>query len=214
MIGQDVLAELGEILEDAQRRDRRYLLGVVGVPGAGKSAAAAFIQRSLGIEQCAVVPQDGFHLATALIAGTEAAGRRGAWDTFDSAGFVSLLLRLRLRQEPAVYIPQFDRGLEDPVWATSVIRREQLFVIVEGNYLLADDASWGSVRELLDAVWLVTRPHDVRVRDLTLRHMQAGKTASEARKWALGSDAINARYVERFALRADRVLELAPAATT
>lgn len=202
----DVLPAIDRILVDAARRDRRYMLGIVGLPGAGKSHISAWMQGQVGVAHCAVIPQDGFHFAAHVIAGTEAEGRRGAPDTFDSWGFASLLTRLRARVEDVVYAPQFDRRIEDPTGAAITVRRDQRLVIVEGNYLLADGQGWGAVRELLDEVWLVARPEDVRMRDLAQRHMSAGKSFDDAWAWARGSDAINADYIERFADRADRLI--------
>lgn len=81
---------------------RRKLLGLVGPPGAGKSTLAQLIAQSLG-ERAQVVPTDGFHLAQAELE------RKGAPDTFDCAGYVALLRRLRAQQgsDAIVYAPAF-----------------------------------------------------------------------------------------------------------
>ncbi len=61
---------------------------------------------------------DGYHLANVELARLGRAQRKGAEDTFDSAGYVSLLRRLR---EPVageiVYAPEFRREIEEPMLA-------------------------------------------------------------------------------------------------
>src|SRR5919107_5010427 len=73
----------------------RILLGVAGAPGAGKSTFSACLADAFGPEEALVVPMDGFHLGNAIIAGTPLRQRKGAPDTFDVGGYVSLLPRLR-----------------------------------------------------------------------------------------------------------------------
>src|SRR5580692_11225228 len=75
------------------KRSGRALLGLVGPPGAGKSTlAAALLAEFADVAQ--VVPMDGFHLANVELQRLGRRGRKGAPDTFDSAGYVALLRRL------------------------------------------------------------------------------------------------------------------------
>lgn len=93
----------------------RRILGIAGPPGAGKSTLAARLADALGPERAVVVPMDGFHLAQAELARLGRADRKGAPDTFDAAGYVSLLRRLRGSDGATVYAPAFDRCLEEPI---------------------------------------------------------------------------------------------------
>jgi pantothenate kinase len=72
----------------------RVIVAIAGAPGSGKSTLAEAICARLGPE-AALVPMDGFHLDNAIL---DARGRRfqkGSPDTFDTAGFEAMLLRLR-----------------------------------------------------------------------------------------------------------------------
>jgi pantothenate kinase len=131
---------------------------------------------------------------------------KGAPPTFDAEGFVALLRRLRDgRQQVAA--PVFDRSVEEPLPdAVSITPRHRL-VVVEGNYLLLD-GPWAPVRGLLDEVWHLRLPDEVRVPCLVDRHVAHGRTRHAAREWVLRSDEANARLVEAAAHRADGFVDL------
>ena len=183
-------------------RSGRALLGLVGPPGCGKSTLAAALHAEFA-DVAQVVPMDGFHLANAELERLGRRGRKGAPDTFDSAGFVALL-RLLLAQpdDEIVYAPEFRREIEEPIAnAIPVFARTQL-VITEGNYLLLEDGPWAQVKGLLDEVWYVDVPDDVRVHRLTKRHEQFGRSADEAAAWVANTDEPNARLIEASRARA------------
>ena len=70
---------------------RRTLLGIAGAPGSGKSTFASWLQQQFGADLAVVVPMDGFHLGNAIIDGTPLRQRKGAMDTFDVGGYLSLV---------------------------------------------------------------------------------------------------------------------------
>ncbi len=189
-------------------RGGRRLLGIAGPPGAGKSTVAALLKASLG-DQAQVVPMDGFHLAQAELERLGRAGRKGAPDTFDASGFVSLLRRLRTSgggdagAEAVVYAPEFRRDLEEPIAGALAVPASLPLVIVEGNYLLLPSSPWSEVRPLLDECWHVSVPQAQRLAQLIARHERHGRSPQDARAWALGNDEPNARLVEAAADRAD-----------
>ncbi len=148
-------AALDRAAELAARPGPRRILGLAGPPGAGKSALAARLARRAG-RAAVVVPMDGFHLADAELIRLGRLGRKGAPDTFDAAGYLALLGRIR-SAEPGVtvYAPAFGRRLEQPVAGSIPVRPDARLVITEGNYLLFDEPPWTMVRGLLDEVWWV-----------------------------------------------------------
>ncbi|MFF5705594.1 nucleoside/nucleotide kinase family protein [Streptomyces sp. NPDC012794] len=188
-------------------RGGRRILGIAGPPGAGKSTLAARIAGALGPERAVVVPMDGFHLAQAEVHRLGRADRRGAPDTFDAAGYVCLLRRLRTPEEVTVYAPAFDRSLEDPVAGSIPVGPAVPLVITEGNYLLHDAAGWAPVRPLLDEAWYLAPDEALRVDRLVGRHVRHGKDPAHARAWVARSDEANARLVARGRHRADLVID-------
>lgn len=186
-------------------RGQRAVLGICGAPGAGKSTLAAEIAGALG-ESAVLVPMDGFHLANAELERLGHRDRKGAPDTFDAAGFVSLLERLRQQTDDVVYAPIFWREIEEPIAGTIAIDRRVPLVVTEGNYLLHDQEPWSRIRPLLDACWYVEGPEDERLRRLVARHVEFGKGPDEAHEWVHRSDEANARHIEATRGRADLIV--------
>lgn len=180
----------------------RRLLGITGAPASGKGKIAAGLLDRLG-PLAAVVPMDGFHLADAELRRLGRRDRKGAPDTFDAAGYVALLRRVRARGPHVVYAPEFHREIEDSFAGAIAIPPEVPLVITEGNYLLLDTDPWSEIRELLDEVWFLAPDDEVRVRRLIARHVRYGKTPEEAHAWVYRSDERNAELVASTRHRAD-----------
>jgi pantothenate kinase len=177
-----------------------------GQPGVGKSTFAECLVKHFGPGRSIVVPMDGFHLGEAIIAGTELKQRKGAIDTFDAGGYLSLLQRLKNRDEATFYAPLYKRGLEKPIAASIAVPAGVPLVITEGNYLLGEEPAWQSIRSQLDAVWYLELPQEVRLERLIRRHIEFGMEPAAAEVWAKGSDEANARIIQSGSHRADRVL--------
>ena len=137
------------------------------------------------------------------------ADRKGAIDTFDAAGYLNLLGRLRHQTDEVVYAPDYRREFEEAIAGSIAVPAGLPIVITEGNYLLHTDGPWADVRALLDEAWYVECDADVRVDRLIRRHLLFGKTEEQARAWAQGSDAVNARLIRATMPLADRVIDAA-----
>jgi pantothenate kinase len=188
----------------------RAILGVAGSPGAGKSTLVDElldrIRAAKGEDWVAHVPMDGFHLADAQLDQIGALARKGAPDTFDSAGYAHLLERVKHEIDQPVYVPGFDRTLDQPLAAALVVLPSARLVVTEGNYLLLDDPQWERARRAMDAVWFVASEETMRVERLVARHIQFGKSPHEARAWVADTDQRNSELVAATAGRADRVI--------
>jgi len=200
----NALVRLHGLLASGQRK----LLGLVGAPGAGKSTLAAALLHAVGTDRAQVVPMDGFHLANVELQRLGRTARKGAPDTFDSAGYVALLQRLREQRTDSgiVYAPEFRRDIEEPVAGAIAVLPTTQLVITEGNYLLHDVGPWSGAAKLLDEVWYVDIDDDVREQRLVQRHQQFGRSAEAARAWVDSTDAPNARLIAATKTRAHHVL--------
>jgi pantothenate kinase len=201
--------EITQAIDTLKRRieaGNRTLLGITGSPGVGKSTFAALLQDVFAPESAVVVPMDGFHLGNAILDGTPLKQRKGAIDTFDVGGYLSLLQRLRRRDEQVVYAPDYRRSIEEPVAASIAVPASVPLVITEGNYLLVDRPQWRDVRAQLDEVWFVEVPDSLRLSRLVERHVLFGKERAAAEAWAGGSDQANAELIESTKAFADRII--------
>lgn len=170
----------------------RKILGLVAPPGAGKSTLAEALMAHYP-QQVQGVPMDGFHLANCELARLGRQQRKGAPDTFDAAGFVNLLRRLK--SQPAseiIYAPEFRRDLEEPVASSIAVAPGTPLVITEGNYLLLDDPHWVHVREVVDEIWYLDVPDELRRGRLLARHMRFGRSRAQALDWIESTDEPNA----------------------
>lgn len=202
------LADLHRDAEALVTGEARVVLGVVGGPASGKSTIAEALVAGLG-EGAALVGMDGFHLAHTELERIGRVARKGAPDTFDADGFVSLLRRIRADDGSTVHAPQFRREVEDAIAGAVPVAPAARLVVVEGNYLLHDEGPWAEVLGLLDACWFIDVDEDERIARLVARHERYGRSPEEARERALGSDQRNAELVDRTRTRATRVVRVA-----
>jgi pantothenate kinase len=196
------------ITESLNRSTDRFLIGIVGKPGAGKSTLSAYLLEESHSSEVTVVPMDGYHLSNAVLQELGRADRKGAPDTFDVAGFASLLQRIRREKSVDVYYPVFDRSIEESIAAQGVVTKETRVVIVEGNYLLHDSGGWEVIADLLDELWFIDVDDGKRLERLIARHIAYGKSPADAQSWSRGSDEVNARTIATGRSRAHAVIAL------
>jgi pantothenate kinase len=186
---------------------RRRILGITGPPGAGKSTLAeAVVTRLDG--RAVLVPMDGFHLSNIELVRLGRQERKGAPDTFDPAGYVALLRRIKAADDDVVYAPQFRRDFEEAIAGVIAVPRQIPLVVTEGNYLLLSEPPWASLRELVDETWYVDLEPTRRIELLIDRHIRYGKTRPAAIEWVHRSDEVNAHLIAATRDRADLLVVL------
>ena len=181
----------------------RRILGIAGAPGAGKSSLAQAIARQFG-ESVQVVPMDGFHLANSELLRLGRRGRKGAPDTFDAAGYLNLMHRLKHQAaDEVVYAPDYSRDAGEAIAGAIAVGPTTPLIVTEGNYLLQQDAPWNKLRGMLDEIWFLNVSDDLRRERLLARHMRFGRTEQQARDWVTHTDEPNALRIGQGRTRAD-----------
>lgn len=188
----------------------RVLVGITGEPGAGKSTCAARLRDGLAARGIGAVlaGMDGFHIAHRALGQLGLVEVKGAPETFDADGYLALLHRLRAPENGVVWAPEFRREIEDSIASAIPVGPEVRVVITEGNYLLLD-GPWRGVRSVLDEIWFLDVPTEVRHQRLAARHEQFGRSVAQAWERTLGSDERNARAISETRHLADLVVALA-----
>jgi pantothenate kinase len=193
-------------------RRARQVLGICGTPGGGKSTLSAQLAqaaRARGIP-AVVVPMDGFHLANAELQRLGIANRKGAPDTFDVDGLVSLLQRIRTQTDATIWAPVFHREIEESFAGELAIEPLHQLVIIEGIHLLQTAYGWDGVLPLLDVAWYLEclDVNQQRAR-LVQRNIAHGRTLQEALDWVEGVDVPNFVRIEATKQRAHTIFQLA-----
>ena len=195
--------ELAAVIRQKATGQGRFLTALAGPPGAGKSTLAAALVDALG-QGAKAVPMDGFHYDDRVLIARGARDRKGAPDTFDAQGFFHLLRRLRTEAEVA--IPLFDRDLEISRAGADIVMPEDRLLVVEGNYLLLNEAPWPEAAPLFDLTVWIDVPEAELDRRLLSRWAHYGKTPEQARAWIDGNDMPNIRRVTQNSRAADVVV--------
>lgn len=201
-------AALDRVQTQLSLMDQRKIIGVIGKPGGGKSTLSAYLQANLPPDLVTVVPMDGYHLSNSILAQLGRSDRKGAPDTFDVAGFASLLKRIRSEIKNTIYYPIFDRSIEESIAGQGEVRSAVKVVIVEGNYLLFNQMGWETVAGLLDESWFVEVDDDKRLDRLVKRHVQFGRSPEAADAWARGTDERNAQLIAQTRDLADYLVHI------
>ncbi|KAI4301168.1 hypothetical protein L6164_034474 [Bauhinia variegata] len=204
---------------------KKYIVGLAGPPGAGKSTlayevvkrinklwpekAASFDCQVKPPDVALVIPMDGFHLyrseLDAMENPEEAHARRGAPWTFNPSRLLTCLNKLE--REGSVYAPSFDHGVGDPVEEDIFVNIQHKVIIVEGNYLLLEDGVWKEISSLFDEKWFIDVDIDKAMQRVVNRHISTGKSPDIA-KWRVeNNDRPNAELVMKSKKNADVVIK-------
>ena len=199
---------LSRIKDLALKHSGRFIIGIVGKPGAGKSTLTSHLIENLPKDSVSLVPMDGYHLSNLQLKNLGLSDRKGAFNTFDSNGYISLLKRINTETDQDIYYPVFHREIEESYAADGVVLANTKIVLTEGNYLLFDKAGWEKVATELTEIWYININDDVRIDRLVKRHEFYGKDKESALNWATGTDEINAKIVESTAVKADVIINI------
>ena len=202
---RDSALERASILQDSSHR---FILGIVGKPGVGKSTFTDFLREHLSQDLLAILPMDGFHMSNEELLELGRRDRKGAPDTFDVRNFTQTLAAIKVSDGADIKFPVFKREIEASIPDAGLIPAQAKLVIVEGNYLLHDQSGWEQVGSFLDEAWYLHVDDELRMQRLIARHIAFGKTLEDAKDWSEGTDEANARVIDKSESKADFVVTL------
>lgn len=170
----------------------------------GMAIAAWVVPRRIKFRRLTGVVLFGFHLDNKILHARGLFERKGAPETFDAAGFVALMRKVRAGDH--VTYPTFDRENDCTVPDEGEIAKETKFIVVEGNYLLLNSEPWSELTELFDVTVRLDVPRGELQKRLIARWIDHGLSLQKARERALGNDMVNVDYVLNNSRAADFVI--------
>jgi pantothenate kinase len=206
MAGEPIeLSRLADLLE-ARAAGGRAIVALAGAPGSGKSTLAEKLVGKLNGRKpgfAAVLPMDGFHYDDLYLVPAGLRPRKGAPHTFDVNGLFHTLQRLRARDEAEVAVPVFDRKIEIARAGARLIPAEVPVIVVEGNWLLLDQAPWTRLHALFDVTAMVDVAEHVLRSRLRGRWERLGLSEPEIIEKLDENDLPNGRLVRDGSVPAD-----------
>lgn len=202
------LAHLADLME-ARASGGRVIAAIAGAPGSGKSTLAEKLVGKLNGRRpgtAAVLPMDGYHYDDLHLVPAGLRPRKGAPMTFDVGGLYHTLKRLRARDEAEVAVPVFDRKIEIARAGARLIPRDVPVIVVEGNWLLLNQAPWDRLRPMFDVTVMVEVPEHVLRARLRGRWERLGLSEAEIVEKLEENDLPNGRWVRDGSTAADHVI--------
>lgn len=185
--------------------NQRRIVAIAGPPASGKSTLAERLFTALEARQpgvSAIMPMDGYHMDNEVLSARRWLPRKGAPYTFDVDGLERDLHRVRAANS-TVLIPVFDRALDLARASAREIGPNVNLILLEGNYLLLEEAPWSRMRPLFDITVFLDVDQFTLERRLVERWRHYGHDEDQARARALENDLPNARLVVHNSVPAD-----------
>lgn len=200
---RDIAANLGD--------QQQYWIGLAGAPGSGKSTLCEALSKRLS-GLLTVIPMDGYHCYRHELDSMDdpehGYARRGAPFTFNAERLVAELTAAKKNRSGL--FPGFDHQIGDPVEnVTRLTDEKPQVVLVEGNYLLLDEAPWCNLRKLFDESWFLYLPITECNRRVYQRHLLTGLSETEALRRVAQNDSVNAELITKVSMdNADKIIRI------
>ena len=206
-----LFAEMVDIYE--ARKKPRQLLGIAGPTGAGKSVLAVLL-KELAKEAdlpflVEAITIDAYHYPNRFLLSHFSEGQplkkfKGRFDTYNPAALAKDMRDFSCGK--TVSFPAYSRKLHEPINGALLVEAEKVLLVIEGLWLLYEEAGWGNVRSLLDYCLFIEADPAKAKEPVLQRHIRGGKTPEEAERHYQAVDARNSDFVLGTKDKADKVI--------
>jgi len=205
---------LSEIVDICRSKNKtRVVLGIAGPTGAGKSVVAVLLKHLAKQASLPFVLEsitiDAYHypnsyLNTHFADGVPLKRVKGRFDTYNTAQLAQDLAAFAAGE--TVAFPAYSRKLHDPVENSLIVEAKAALLVVEGLWLLYDEAGWETVGRLLDYAIFI-EADIARAREAVLkRHITGGRSLEDAARHYEQVDARNSNLVMTTRHKANKVI--------
>lgn len=208
---------LYKFIELRKEKGKRVIIYLAAPPGVGKTTLSLLLEKIVQSMKSPYsfqsLPMDGFHHTNDYLLhhfkemnGAEIPLKdfKGIPDTFDLEGLKLVIEALKTSQE--VEWPIYSRKLHDRADETLTVDADIL--LVEGNYLLLNQADWKDLKAYADYTIQMSAPIDVLKERIIERKLQGGYLEPDALAYYQRVDLPNHHLVMEYSSKADLELVL------
>lgn len=197
----------------AEEKQHRIIVFLAAPPAAGKSTLAAlfeYLAKDHSTMDIQALGMDGFHHYQSYILthDVKVDGKKvpmksvkGCPESFDYERLKSLLTQVKKEDIRWPYYNRVKHDVED-----DMIKVHAPIIVLEGNYLLLDEAPWKELQAMCDDSIFITTSSDAVKTRLINRKMKGGALPHEAVAFYENSDGKNVERVLKHHLAADTTL--------
>ncbi|MGA2246753.1 MAG: hypothetical protein ABSH48_17310 [Verrucomicrobiota bacterium] len=191
----------------------RVAIGFAGPTGAGKSVVAVLFKelaRQAALPfKFEVITIDAYHFPNRVLLSHDSDGEplkkvKGRYDTYDVAALAGDLKAFGAGGKIA--FPAYSRILHDPVPNSVSVTEPATLLIVEGLWLLFNQAGWENIRPLLDFCYFIESDQERTRQAVIRRHMTGGRSLEDATRHYEQVDGRNAVLTLQTRHKADKVI--------
>ncbi len=209
---------LQRFARESASRTGRCLVLLAGPPGSGKTTLGALweILAETRVPEVSIqtLPMDGFHYPNRVL-DSETIVRdgqvlplrkiKGAPESFDLERFTEALRSLPEGKD--LYWPKYDRQIHDPI-PDAIPVPSQGILLIEGNYVLLDEAGWRELKGVADLSIFVECDESFARERVLARLQRGGRTYEDALRHYEFNDLRNWERVMRHRTKNDIVLQV------
>jgi len=191
----------------------RYVVGLVGPTGSGKSVIASlfdhFAAQLKPPFRFASVGIDAYHftneyLKTHTVDGAPMKAVKGRYDTYDVDKLARALIAFRAGRD--VKFAVYSRAAHDPVEDVIDMPEGNVLLLLEGLWLLHESPRWEQIRPLMDHTIFIEAGKEAARAGVIRRHVTGGRSVDDASNYYDTVDANNFDLVMKTRHRADEII--------
>ncbi len=190
--------------------NERYIIGITGPPGSGKSFIAEKIKTALNdvakTRYVEILHMDGFHMSDQELKKNNLFEIKGCPETFNKTDFLNKLQELNFVKDQIVMAPTFNRQKEKVQEDNLTIEPNHSLIIVEGNYLLLQDDVWSQVAHFINEIWYIDIDLVTIIPRLLARHEAKDLGIEWAQNKVDNTDIPNAKLIDSTKHLANKIL--------